>query len=387
MTPGQPTGGRGWDFRVALALACAAALTGSGGVAASAASQETAHPPSVWTASSSLHDSLCTHSLHFGARQWPPGCWRPYADSSPFNLPVPDHPQLHPDSAAIVRRLMGWGSPQNLLAGHADTEADFYHPIFWSTFSDPIYTVHCVKFTPCAVEGHRLRIPAQARAAAGGDGHLAVMDQTTGWEYDFWQVRRKPENGGTLVVSHGGRTRTDGSGLGSNATAAWFGLAAGVVRAQELEAGEIDHALFAAVRCSSGVSVYPAQQGTSGAHCNEFGISDKHAPPMGARLWLDMSDEEIGALQAPEWQKTLLSSMAKYGMLVGDTLAGHGSWGIQGDSGSSYTSFGSPDPWRRLAVDLGASPYGVGYAFNIGHGVDWAGRLRVLSPCVSQQTC
>ena len=48
--------------------------------------------------------------------------------------------------------------------------------------------------------------PAAARAAGGGDGHMAVI-QPDGWEYDFWQVRDRPAGGGTLVVSHGGRTR------------------------------------------------------------------------------------------------------------------------------------------------------------------------------------
>ena len=100
--------------------------------------------------------------------------------------------------------------------------------------------------------------------AGGADGHMAVL-QPDGWEYDFWQVQSKPAAGGTLVVSHGGRTRTNGDGLGSDATAAEFGLAAGIVGGDEMTAGHIDHALFVNARCTSGHSVYPAAPGPPAA--------------------------------------------------------------------------------------------------------------------------
>src|ERR687896_733051 len=94
-----------------------------------------------------------------------------------------------------------------------------------------------------SIEGHRIRIPDAARPAGGGDGHLAVGAED-GWGYDLWAGSAKPSGGGRLEFGWGGRTRIDGDGLGSNATAAWFGLAAGVIRAPELEAGRIEHALF-----------------------------------------------------------------------------------------------------------------------------------------------
>ena len=106
-----------------------------------------------------------------------------------------------------------------------------------------------------------MRIPDAARPAAGGDGHLAVIDQADGWEYDFWQVQQKPKGGGTLTVSYGGKTpygTSNADGLGSNATAANFALSAGIIRPSELEAGKIDHALFMVVECTNGTAVWPA---------------------------------------------------------------------------------------------------------------------------------
>ncbi|MDP8968234.1 MAG: fibronectin type III domain-containing protein [Actinomycetota bacterium] len=329
----------------------------------------------------------CEPVDRYGAGRWPGPCWRPFAATSPFNRALPDNPPLAPNSAAVIRRLLSWGDAQDLLAGHADTEHDYYHPVYYSSPGDPVYTVRCVEWTSsCAVEGDRVRIPSAARAAGGGDGHLAVIDQETGWEHDFWQVRSKPGGGGTLVVSHGGKTRIDGDGRGSNATAAWFALSAGIIRGAEMQAGRIEHALFSAIKCTAGNSVAPAEPGTSAAACSTFGLSNTNAPPLGARIQLDMSDAEIDALAVPAWKKTILRALAEYGLIVGDTNGGNAAWGIQGESGSSYTSFGRTDPWRSFAESVDAPRYDGGYALDIAAGVDWT-RLRVIAPCVSEGSC
>lgn len=323
----------------------------------------------------------------YHALNQPPACWKPYAATSPFNRPIPGSPKLAADSSAVVSRLRAWGQPQMLLAGHSGTPDDYFHPMYYGRASDPLFTVHCTTATrSCAIEGHQVRIPDAARPAAGGDGHLAVIDQVSGWEYDFWQVQSKPSGGGTLTVSHGGRTRIDGEGLDSNATAAWFGLAAGIIRAPEVAGGVIDHALFAAVKCTAGASVYPAQPGTTANACADFGLANAAAPPLGARLQLAMSDAEIAALAIPDWKKTILRALAHYGLIVGDTNGGHAAWGLVAESGSSSTSFGLPDPWVSLAQGAGLQPFGGMYAFDIASVVDWS-RFRVLDPCVSKGSC
>ena len=283
-------------------------------------------------------------------------------------------------------RLTSWGPPQQLLAGHADTSSDYFHPLYWSRPGDPRFTIHCTRYGRCPIEGHRIRIPGAARPAAGDDGHMAVIDSSTGFEYDFWQVRQKPRGGGTLVVSYGGRTRIAGQGLGSNATAAWFGLAAGVVRAEEMEAGRIDHALFAAIKCASGRSVYPAQAGTTGSRCSNFGLPGSDAPPMGARIWLDLSPEQIGRLRIPRWRKTILEALNRYGMIVGDTTSGNGAWGLVAESGSSYTSFGERDAWSAFAAKVARRSSGR-YGLELDGGVDWSRHLHVVQPCVSRGNC
>src|SRR4029450_10681529 len=126
--------------------------------------------------------------------------------------------------------------------------------------------------------------PDAARPAAGSDGHLTVVDQQSGWEYDFWQVKRQPGGGGRLVVSGGGGAGgCDGGGLGSDANAAHYGSLAGIIRAQEMRRGRIDHALFMLVRCDSGRVVYPAEG--HGLRCGD----PAGAPAQGTRFQLDLS--------------------------------------------------------------------------------------------------
>jgi hypothetical protein len=324
----------------------------------------------------------------YKAKSWPDGCWRPYNASSPFNRSLPANPTLLANSSAIVQRLVGWGEAQNMLAANSRTAEDYYHPLYYSRRNNPRYKVRCTQWKEkCEIHGARVRIPRAAKPASASDGHLAVIDQRSGIEYDFWQVQPRRPEGGKLFVSHGGKTRIDGKGLGSAATAAEFGLAAGVIRGEEMLAGEINHALFATIRCSSGKGVYPAARGTSGAACSNFGLSNRNAPPLGARLWLAMSDAQIEGLGVPAWKETILKAMATYGMLIGDTMNGNGAWGIQPESGASYTSFGAGDPWGTVGRQANVPTFEGAQVFDLDTGVDWARYLRVVAPCVSRGGC
>jgi hypothetical protein len=325
----------------------------------------------------------------------PPGssCGRLYSPESPFNRRVPPHPRLLLRTSDIVSRITELGPPPRIDGGVAGTRDDWGHPIYLSLRSDPVFTVHCTQSSVwgrCSLEGKRIHIPNAAQPSRSEDRHLAVIDQVSGWEYDFWQVRQKPSGGGTLTVSWGGRTRIDGDGLGSAATASGFGLAAGIIGPSELAAGEIDHALFMIVRCTNGSSVWPAGS-NPGRSCSSIGLSNSGAPAMGQHFFLAMSAAQIEALPDPSWQKTILRAMGRYGLYVGDT--GGNGWGIGVESGASDTSFGLPEPWallgRRFQVPSDPGPAGAGryYRFSLRDAVDWPAKLRVLAVCVARRGC
>jgi hypothetical protein len=331
----------------------------------------------------------------FSAANQPDACWRPYSSRSPFNGTLPSAPRQLGNSSAIASRVanFGHGGPK-FDVGLSGTGSDYNHPIYYSQPSDPQFTIHCTenRGAPCPLEGQQIRIPNQAKPAGGSDAHLAVIDQGNNWEYDLYGTGNKPNGGGQLNVLWSGKTRigtSDAHGLGSNATAAYFGLAAGVVRPAELAAGEINHALFMAVKCTNGSVVAPAQGG--GRVCSSMGLSNQNAPAMGAHFFLNMTQSEINTSGASSWQKTIMRAMAEYGMFVGDTGADYNGWGIQLESGSSFTSFGQADPWVKLAKDLGVPSWTSGgrrlYHFDMSNAVNWGNKLRVADPCVSSGTC
>ena len=329
--------------------------------------------------------TLCADDAPWTGPSSPPACWRPYADTSPFNQEIPTGARLAANSARVVERLLGFGPLQHLTAGDAGTAHDYGRPAYFNRTGDPVFSIHCTEqWGTCPIEGMGVRIPDAARVPGGTDGHLSVVDQASGWEYDFWRVQSKPAGGGQIRIAWGGRTRIDGDGLGSDAVAARFGTLAGTLRAEELEAGTIEHALAISVHCDSGGFVYPASH--TGMSCSSEGLPIADAPAMGTRFQLAMTPDEIDALPVPPYRKALLLAMSRYGMYVADT---GGSWGIIQVSALVTTSFGLDDRWVDLAEAVGA-PYWAPdqrYAINVRDGVDWARYLRVIDPCVTERTC
>ena len=136
----------------------------------------------------------------YGTTDEPGACWRPYGTASPFNQPLDPNPPVAPNSDAVVRRLLHLGAAEAInVPAHARDRDDWGHPLYFAHPFDPEYRIHCthnVDWGTCAVEGATVRIPAAARPATGSDHHLAVIDQSTGWEYDLWLVQSKPPLGG-----------------------------------------------------------------------------------------------------------------------------------------------------------------------------------------------
>jgi hypothetical protein len=188
------------------------------------------------------------------------------------------------------------------------------------------------------------------------DAHLTAVDQASGWEYDLWHVSSKPQGGGTLEFGWGGRTRVgiDGDGLESDGTAARYGNLAGIIRAQELQAGVINHALVMVVPCVDG-TVYPstAVPGSGGTtFCADPDLIDD-PPALGSHFQLDVTDSEIEAMGLPSWKKAIVRAMAHYGAYVSDTTPVPDEWGFEIESGATYRSFGTEDPFVTLAASLG----------------------------------
>jgi hypothetical protein len=325
----------------------------------------------------------------FGAGNWPGAGWRPYAANSPFNLPI-GRATVLPSSAAMVAGVLAFGPPSDIVVGTAGSSEDWGHPVYFAQPGDPTYVLRATEtWGRNALTGMRIPIPAQARPAGGGDGHMTVVTPD-GWEYDFWRAKAPPAGGGVFEFAWGGRVRILGSGLGSGATAAHFASLAGVIRPEELAAGRIAHALFIVLRCTgsgagfgngvrqsssrwTGGFVYPAQAGAGSC-----GRQDANLPPLGARFQLAMSSAQIAALHAPAWKRAILTALARYGGYAGDT--GGPGFAVAMQSSATYTSFGAPDRLVQVAEGAGVAPSHGRYALDLADGVDWQRYLRIVAP-------
>lgn len=393
-----------------------------------------------------------------GPTTWPAACWKPFERfGAPFSKRIPPdarYQQLHPNSNAIVTQLLtgdnpGEGDRPGELVGRLDGHAG--EPTYYSQPSDPEYILRC-RNDPyqanghcTALEGTRVRIPAWARPEGGDasipgpsatDAHITVIDRVARVQYDFWQVQTaplppSPQPDGTppeLVISAGNRISLDSQGLyaagpqtttsfgvGRNGTAGYFAGQVGKIRLEELQAGEINHALFMLVRCHKSSStdgvVFPAAG--AGRKCLEspFPGDEANAPSMGAHFFYDRSPETIDQLPLPTWKKAILKALSRYGAFVGDTA---NDWGFDQESGYQYSSvtngarrwydYGTAQGWglwngpdgingtgddRRYGrlYDFAGEPGSQQADIDDAAIIDFPNYLKVLKPCVSQDTC
>lgn len=225
----------------------------------------------------------------------------------------------------------------------------------------------------------RLHIPAGAKPQAESDGHMTVVDQAARREYDFWRADA-PEHGQITVAAASSIPIGAGSGSGrdGNGEAAHLGLMGGLLRAAELRAGVIEHALAMAVPCEQPSDVWPAPARARG----DQGCSGSGAGPhLGSLVQLDMSNGEIAASGAAAWQQTIMRAMARYGIYVVDSNSpGNLEMSLIKENDLSFTSFGYPPAMANLIEAIGGGSSLVGVPINVS-------KLRVIAPCVPRRAC
>ncbi|MEK6273342.1 MAG: hypothetical protein AABM42_11975 [Actinomycetota bacterium] len=352
---------------------------GSGGADSGAAGDGTGAACTSGTASPTIH---------------PGPCWRPYADSSPFNTPVPANAPIVPDSAALVANLNG--GPGQRTFGDPDrhlSSPNFYFP----DPDDPFATLHATGLSN-GIQDTRLKLPAGAQPSGGWgtdhDAQMAIADQRQAAtplyqggpsEYHGWRCSGLTE--ATATCQNTGAEPLDGDGIASGGmTAARFAGMAGLVRPEEFMAGHIDHALTVVVPCKGGAAnpnVFPAD-GNNGAVCSDPG----EAIPLGTHFQLD-PDYAIPA-GLPDWKVGMLRALQRYGMYASDTASSGFKAAIEFEGEGGYTYLGHPDPYLAWLKSQGIALRGTPphqYAWlDLGAGWDHS-RLRVVEVCAAGGTC
>jgi hypothetical protein len=191
------------------------------------------------------------------------------------------------------------------------------------TSSTPTYRV---SFT-WPDESNRVRypIPARPRIEGGGDRHLLAVNRTTCRLYELYAVRRT-RNGwragsGATWDLRSNALRPDGW---TSADAAGLPILPGLVRWQEVAAGEIDHAIRFTAPVTQDGHVWPAR--------HDAGDGGVNTPPMGA--WFRLKDSvDISGFHGP--LRVILEALQTHGMILAD-------------NGSPWYLSGVPDPhWNN----------------------------------------
>ncbi len=173
-------------------------------------------------------------------------------------------------------------------------------------------------------------IEGNSPLSCDGDCHLLVVQQgvcqlfegyacyyAAGWQCGGgarWDLRR---------VSYGQREKG-----WTSADAAGLAIAPGIVRYEEVRAGELNHAIRFTVPCTSPNFVRPATHYAVPGSCDE---NDPNAPPMGLRVRL-RADYDLSGASASA--RVVLRAMQRYGMILADNGS---SFYFQGEANRGWT--------------------------------------------------
>jgi len=153
-------------------------------------------------------------------------------------------------------------------------------------------------------------MPANPHLEADGDSHLLLMDTRRCLLYELFGTHKLPTGvwhvgSATKYDLTGNTLREDGK---TSADAAGLPILPGLVRYDEVAAGEIHHALRFTVPKTQKAHIWPARHDASSD-------TDPHLPPMGTRMRLRANFDISGF---PAKDQVILRALKKYGMILAD---------------------------------------------------------------------
>jgi hypothetical protein len=274
----------------------------------------------------------------------PAAPFRFFAPTSFWNEPLAANAPLDPSSAEVV------GAFDALIASEEQAKNGPW--INTTEYSIPVYTVPAgqptvsVKLGGASNAGlsaawSAVPLPPTATPAAGTDGDLFIWQPSTDRLWEFWRLVHGAEG---WQASWGGAMQNVLSSPGVYGPEAWPGaqswwgvsasslsLLGGLISLEDLELGQIDHALEMAIPgVRAGVYASPARR-SDGKTANPLSL------PEGAHLRLN-PNLDLAALHLPRLTLMLAEAAQRYGILIVD--------------GSSVAEFPAQDP-----TPTGTNPY------------------------------
>lgn len=236
---------------------------------------------------------------------------RLYSSDSPFSRKLSTSVEVDPDSDRMIESLKSSYDEGGFLIAQKKWTVSVYYADAGTPRHDVAVTAD---WAPVQVM-RGVPIPDGAQPDPEDDGEMAIIDLSTGCEYDFWQAR---QTDGEWSASWMNGISVDGDGvypMGLSARGSGFALLAGMIWPDELEAGVIDHALVFSYD-------YPRAGGPVPPATESDGVSERDdAIPEGARLQLD-PDLDLESLNLTPIERTVARALQEYGMILADIGGG-----------------------------------------------------------------
>ena len=259
-----------------------------------------------------------------------PGTWRPFSDDAVWNTPIPKNAKTHPDSRRLITFMNGfrdhirlvrrYGIPVWVVDASMVKKVKFYSLRIFPTWDKDQNHVSDIgiPITDCMWPE-----PTE-------DSHICIIDKNRNVAWEMSSVRRKWDIHHTPSCSTLNVWNLKGRGVGDPFYHGWhwqcrggrgsgFPLIAGLLRPEEVEVGEIRHALVFTFpknrRAQDGSDIFlPPACRSDGQYIG------KKYPIEGMRLQLDpsLTDADLDAWGLNNYGKILAKALQKYGMFLCD---------------------------------------------------------------------
>ncbi len=256
----------------------------------------------------------------------PPAPFRFFSHTSFWNEPVPAESALDPNSTALVGALdEEITSEEKAKGGAANINTTAWSvPIYTVPAGEPTVTVtlrNASQSPALQSAWDAVPLPADAEPAAGSDKHLVVWQPSSERLWEFWGLAHETEG---WEASWGGAMQSVSSNSGAYGPEAWPGaqrgwgasasslsIAGGLITLEDLQTGQINHALAMALpNVRERVYASPAER-TDGSSTSPLSL------PEGAHLRLD-PNLDLAALHLPRLTLMIAEAAQRYGIFVRD---------------------------------------------------------------------
>jgi len=256
----------------------------------------------------------------------PSAPFRFFSSTSFWNEPLPVDAPVDPSSAAVM------GAFDELIAEEEEpggggpwiNTTEYSVPIYTVPHDQPTVAVRLLTrypYLPLSTAWSAVPLPSDAQPSVGTDGELVVWQPSTDRLWEFWRLVHEA---GGWSASWGGAIQNVSSNPGVYGPEAWpeasplwgasassLSLVGGLVSLEDLEKGQINHALSMSIpNVRAGVYASPAQR-------SDGKSSDPLSLPEGAHLRLDPS-LDLAALHLPKVTLMIAEAAQRYGIFVRD---------------------------------------------------------------------